>query len=156
MSAPERFRPASRPADLGPHWDIRDRLSSTVPASRAARERTLRCMKSPTRFEKSPSLALHPRHLVDVHVRPALRTDRVWHVIAHPRVRERILDVIVRHPPRRIRNDYLGHSVEKFGPLRRIGKAARRLEQLIEFGQIEPRLVLLARVWTVEQLHEIL
>src|ERR1041385_7548576 len=99
--------------------------------------------------ERLASLALRARRFIDVHVHPALRADRVRNVIAHPRVSERILDIVERHPPRRVRD-------EQLGALRRIGKAASIVEQLVEFGQIESRLILLASIGTIEELHEIL
>ena len=44
-----------------------------------------------------------------------------------PRLQQLVLDPVLRQPPRRVREDQLGHLVEERGAFRRIGQRARRV-----------------------------
>ena len=77
-------------------------------------------------------------------------------VRADPRLAHVVLEQVVRHPQRRVRDDELRHPVEQPRALGRVGQRARALVQRVELRQVEARVVLLARRSAVEQLHEVL
>jgi len=67
-----------------------------------------------------------------------------------------VLDPMLHQPPRRVRDDELGHPVEELRLFGRIRQRARGVVQPIELGQMESRVVLLADIRPVQKLHEVL
>ena len=80
--------------------------------------------------------------------------ERVLLVAKHPGIRQRVVDPVHQHVPRRIRDDDVRHLPVERRALRAVGQLLRFLEQRVVFGQVEARIVVLSDPLAVQEAEE--